>query len=74
MKIELSNLEVARISKPVKGRGGFQSLLRRIQNQIHGNILEASDGDIEKLVRYSFHYGQGGFQEQVKATARKNRR
>jgi len=69
MKIQLNDRELARIQQPVKGRGGFQTLLRRIQKNINGNTLDASVSDIEKLVRYSFEYGQGGFQEQVKTAA-----
>ncbi len=69
MKIQLTDRELAKILKPVKGQGGFQALLRRIQKQVQGNVLEASDADIEKLIRYSFEYGQGGFQEQAKTAA-----
>ena len=69
MKIQLSDRELAKITRPIKGKGGFQTLLRRIQKQIQGNVLEASDADVEKLIRYSFEYGQGGFQEQAKTAA-----
>lgn len=69
MKIQLSDRELARVLRPVKGKGGFQSLLRRIQKNVHGNVLDASDADVEKLIRYSFEYGQGGFQEQAKTAA-----
>ena len=69
MKIQLSDRELAKITKPIKGQGGFQTLLRRIQKQVHGNVLEASETDIEKLIRYSFEYGHGGFQERAKTAA-----
>ena len=69
MKIQLSDRELAKITRAIKGRGGFQTLLRRIQKQIQGNILEASDADVERLIRYSFEYGRGGFQEQAKTAA-----
>lgn len=69
MKIQLSDREVAKLMKPVKGRGGFQSTIRRVQKNIKGNILEASVADVERLVKYAFEYGPGGFQEQAKAVA-----
>lgn len=74
MNIQLSPAEVARYRRPVRGQGGFQTLLRRISKQISaGGVLEISEGDLEKLIRYSFKYGQGGFQERTKPTARRVR-
>jgi hypothetical protein len=73
MKIQLSAAELSRISRPVRGQGGFQSLLRKLQKQLDGNLLEVSEADLERLVRYSFAYGQGGFQERTKPTARRSR-
>lgn len=73
MKIQLSTAELSRISRPVRGRGGFQSLLRKLQKQLDGDILEVSETDLERLLRYSFEYGQGGFQERTKPTARRSR-
>lgn len=73
MKIQLSAAELSRISRPVRGQGGFQSLLRKLQKQLDGALLEVSEADLERLVRYSFEYGQGGFQERTKATARLSR-
>jgi hypothetical protein len=67
MKFTLSASEIAKLQRPIKGKGGFQVLLRRLQRQIDGNTLTASPDDIEKLVRYSFEYGTGGFQERTKA-------
>jgi hypothetical protein len=74
MKIQLSTAEIARYGRPVRGRGGFQTLLRRIAKQISpGGVLTISEADLEKLLRYSFQYGQGGFQDRTKPTARKAR-
>jgi hypothetical protein len=67
MKITLSDADLAKLQRPIKGRGGFQSLLRRLQKQIKGHMLTASPDDVEKLVRYSFEYGRGGFQDQMKS-------
>lgn len=74
MKIQLTLKEVERYKQPVKGQGGFQTLLRRIAKDIDGGgVLEVSEIDLEKLIRYSFEYGQGGFQERTKSTARRSR-
>ena len=73
MKIQLSPAELNRIRRPVRGQGGFQSLLRKLQKQLDGDLLEVSEADLERLVRYSFEYGQGGFQERTKPTARRSR-
>ena len=75
MKIQLSPAEVARYTRQVNGQGGFQTLLRRISKQISSDgVLEVGESDLEKLIRYSFEYGQGGFQERTKPTARRVRR
>ena len=72
MKIQLSPGEVTRYTRPIRGQGGFQVLLRRLAKQISSTgVLTVSGDDLEKLLRYSFKYGQGGFQERTKPTARK---
>jgi len=73
MKIQLSPAELSRISRPVRGQGGFQSLLRKLQKQLDGDLLQVSEADLERLLPYSFEYGQGGFQERTKPTARRSR-
>ena len=74
MRIRQSSAEVARYTRPIRGHGGFQTLLRRIAKQIAANsVLTISEGDLEKLIRYSFTYGQGGYQERTKPTARRVR-
>ena len=74
MRIQLTPAEVRKYQKPVRGQGGFQALLRRIVRRIDPTgAVDVSDADLEKLVRYSFEYGQGGFQERTKPTARRSR-
>jgi hypothetical protein len=74
VKVQLTLSEVERYKTPVKGQGGFQMLLRRIAKNIDDDgVLEVSETDLEKLIRYSFEYGQGGFQERSKPTARRLR-
>ena len=67
MRMQLTPAQLRKIMRPIRGRGGFQALLRRLQRQVEGNILTATDADIERLIRYSFDYGEGGFQERTKA-------
>jgi hypothetical protein len=72
MKLQLSPLELKRYARPVRGRGGYQTLLRRLQQQISpAGVLDISDADLGKLIRYSFEYGEGGFQDRSEPTARR---
>ena len=69
MEIQLSNASIARLMRPVRGRGGFQHLLRRLQPRIQGSVVAIELSDFEKLRRYSSAYGRGGFQERTKSPA-----
>ena len=72
MKTQLTSREIERYLKPIRGQGGFQVLLRRIARNISADgVLEISEADMEKLLRYSFEYGQGGFQGRTKPTAKR---
>ena len=72
MKIQLSPSEVKLFTRPIRGRGGFQTFLRKIAKQISDSgELTISNTDLEKMVRYSFKYGQGGFQARTRKTAGK---
>lgn len=58
------------LGRPVNGRGGFQSLLRRIQRGLNGLYLEVDVADINTLVRSASRGGihrMGGFQQRVLA-------
>lgn len=74
MVVQLSQAEITKFQKPIRGRGGFQTLLRRIQAKIAADgTVNLTDRDIEQLVRYSFAYGPGGFEDRTKPTARRTR-
>jgi hypothetical protein len=64
-QIELAPNVLARLMRAVRGQGGFQSLLRKLRNQLAGNVLTVSAIDLERMMRYSFAYGSGGFQERT---------
>ncbi len=66
VSIDLSTTHATALRKPIRGRGGFQSLLRRLQNQLDGRHLDVSTVDVERLRRYSAAYGGGGFQGRTK--------
>ena len=63
-RVLLADHDRNRLSRPVRGSGGFQSLLRRIAGGIDPatGVLEISESDAERVVRYWAKYGDGGFQ------------
>jgi len=67
--IELTPDERECILRPVHGRGGMQSLLRRLQENLRGHDLSLTPEDCERVVRYANTYGQGGFQNRLKPLA-----
>jgi hypothetical protein len=66
VSIALSATTATTLRKPIRGHGGFQSLLRRLQGQLDGRHLDVSPADVERLRRYSAAYGGGGFQRRTK--------
>ena len=70
-RVVLADHDRNRFSRPVRGRGGFQSLLRRIAGGIdHATgVIEISEADAERVVRYSDKYGDGGFQGRLGSLA-----
>lgn len=65
--IELTPDQVAFLQQPLRGQGGYQSLLKRLQNNICGNLLKLTRSDCEKVVRYATKYGEGGFQTRLRS-------
>jgi len=71
-KVQLTAPEVARLKKPIRGKGGFQVLLRKLAGKVGADsAVDLEADDVEKLLRYSFKYGPGGFQDRAKPTARR---
>lgn len=50
------------LRRPIKGRGGFQSLMRRIQNGLRGRQLRVEQADLDSLLRAASGPSVGGFQ------------
>ncbi|MTI95925.1 MAG: hypothetical protein FH749_10655 [Firmicutes bacterium] len=54
--------------REVKGSGGFQSLLRRLQQGYNpeANTYTLNSEDIEAIIRYATRYNQGGWQDRLR--------
>jgi hypothetical protein len=57
----------AMLRRPIKGRGGFQALMRRIQSGLRGGTLRVSQDDLDALVRAVRGPQAGGFQRRARA-------
>ncbi len=71
-KVHLSPAETAALDRQArssKGKGGWQGLLVTLQDRVNRRdgslILEPSD--IERIHRYAFLYGNGGWEHRLRA-------
>ena len=69
--VVLSGEELRLLRKPVVGSGGHQSLLRKLQANLHRatGILTIEEEEIHRIIRYRKKYGQGGFQDRLRTMA-----
>jgi hypothetical protein len=70
-RIWLNTVEVEQIMKPVRGEGGMQSVLRRLQAQLRENpngvvAFDIGAGDFERIFACVIGYGSGGFQARIR--------
>lgn len=65
--IVLGAASQAVLDTPVRGRGGFQSLLRRLQRGRHGELLTITQHDMDLLVKHCRGGLAGGFQRRCRA-------
>ncbi len=64
--IKLTAVDKDRLMKPVVGEGGWQSLMRQLKKQIRpDNTLSINQMQLERIIRYSQLYGEGGWQERL---------
>ena len=70
-KVHLSTVETAALDRQPrssKGKGGWQRLLVTLQERVDRSdrslILEHSD--IERINRYAFSYGNGGWEDRLR--------
>lgn len=55
------------LSRPVRGSGGFQSVLRRLQARfVDGRTLCLSNEDVDRMRKLVQGYRQGGFQDRLR--------
>ena len=64
--VELTLDQVNFLQRPLRGQGGYQTLLARLQNNLEGNTLRLTRTDCERVVRYATRYGEGGFQTRLR--------
>ena len=64
---ELTREELNELNRPVKGVGGFESLIRRLQKQVNHATAEIklTDKDLDDIQRCAFDYKDGGFETRL---------
>lgn len=74
--IILTEAEAEPILREVNGKGGMQSLLRRLQSKLNkkNRSIELTPKEIEQILKYGLNYGQGGFQDRLLGIAKALRR
>jgi len=65
MTVLLSDSERDRLMKPVRGQGGWQRLLRKLQRQLSGKVLTLGQDDYRRVQQYRSRYGSGGWQSRL---------
>jgi hypothetical protein len=69
MRVELSEQDLEQLMRPVRGQGGWQSLVRRLQRQVEGNVITLTEEDQARILHYLLSYGTGGWQDRLGALA-----
>lgn len=69
MRIQLTEDDLEQLMRPVRGQGGWQSLVRRLQRQVSGNAVELSEQDQRRILHYLLSYGTGGWQDRIASIA-----
>lgn len=68
--IQIDHETAERIRKPIIGVGGFQDLLKLLQDHLKGQALEIPGLDVgRRIVRYARQYGRGGFEGRLEKIA-----
>jgi hypothetical protein len=68
MQITLNKDEIAllfRQDPSARSDGGFQNFIVKLQSKLDqpSGILELSDDEIDRIARYAFDYGSGGWEK-----------
>ncbi len=72
--VKLTPDQLEYLQRPLRGQGGFQSLLARLQHNLNGNVLTLTRADCEQVVRYATEYGEGGFQTRLRTVIQEAQR
>lgn len=69
IRITLQPDEIDLLMRPAVGQGGFQSLLRHLQGKLDQQTgqIELTDEDRGKICRHAYDYGNGGWENQLRA-------
>ena len=65
--ITLNAAEAVLLNTPDQGQGGFQALMSKLQSQYEPTTgeLRLDDSDLERIPRYAFDYGNGGWENRL---------
>jgi death-on-curing protein len=67
LTVHLEAEEIALLMRPVRGQGGWNSLLRGLQQRVdHAGDLDLMPLDIQRIRAYAEHHGVGGFQSRLR--------
>lgn len=73
--MQLTDEEAEPIRREANGIGGMQSLLRELQVNLQlDNKITLTPYQIQRILKYTSHYGQGGFQGRLRGVANALRR
>jgi hypothetical protein len=72
MRITLSKFEQAILfqqNPTTERKGGFQGLLVKLQRKLDSQtgIIDLTERDLERIRRYAFDYGNGGWEGRLKS-------
>ena len=63
IRLELPESAIEALQRPVRGSGGFQTLLRQLQAELRDDhVLVLTPDLVSRIARYVHDYGRGGFQ------------
>lgn len=54
------------LRRPIKGRGGFQNLMRRVRLGLRGRTLHVEQADVNALIKATSGRAVGGFQRRAR--------
>lgn len=65
--LELNDEEIAELTRPANGIGGFQDLFRKLQSQLNQTVktVKLTDEDLDRIPHVAFDVGQGGFEDRL---------